>query len=171
MPFYGNFRFLSNGSRMNTMGFFDKVKSFKNALTGGGATVYFETEGMELGKPFDITVKATIGDQDLKVSRVYFDIEGCEQVKVRVTERSSEDGDVSSSTRDHTVKTVTHSQHVTVADAQMLSANESYEWKVTVTLPEDLLPIYYGHHCQHTYVGRASLDSFGNDPDSGWVSL
>jgi hypothetical protein len=154
------------------MGFFDKVKSLKNAITGGGATVYFETGDVEFGTPFEVTINVKVGDSDIKISRVYFDIEGSERVEVtHRTSSNDSDGGYSSSSEKVKITTETYKEQINVAGDQLLSANESYEWKATVTLPDHLLPVYHGHNCQHTYIARASIDCFGNDPDSGWVTL
>ena len=60
---------------------------------------------------------------------------------------------------------------VSVAEGQVLTANEGYEWTTTIELPSNAQPVYNGKYCKHSYIARTSLDCFGNDPDSGWVEL
>ncbi len=38
-------------------------------------------------------------------------------------------------------------------------------------LESNALPRYKGLFCQHSYLAKASLDFFDNDPDSGWSEL
>lgn len=154
------------------MSFLNKVKSIKNAITGGAAKVYIDSSPITFGEPFDIIIRAQVDDSDLKIDRVYLEIEGREEVEVPDTDVIYENnGEQHRRTEIVRARTVTMELEITVADAQVLSANEGYEWVVTVELPDNALPEYRGRFCQHTYIACAALDCFGNDPDSGWVEL
>lgn len=154
------------------MGLFDKVKSLKNAITGGAAQVYLDTESISFGEPFDVVVRVQVQDADVKVNRIYLEIEGREEIEVPdVDVVYEEDGDQERRREIVRAGSVTTELKITVAEGQELEANKSYEWTVSVELPNNALPAYEGRYCQHSYVARASLDCFGNDPDSGWLEL
>lgn len=155
------------------MGFFDKLKSIKNAVTGGSAKVFLSSEYLTIGEPFEVTVRAEVADAPLKIDRVYLKIVGSEEIEVPdVDVIYDEEGDVEGR-RVETVRAEveTVSLEIHVADGEELEANGSYEWKVEVQLPPNAQPIFRGKYCQHTYAAFAGLDAFGNDPDSGWVEL
>lgn len=154
------------------MGFFDTLKSMKNSITGGAAKVYLDVAPAALGEPVEFMVRAEVQDADLKISRVYLEIEGREEVEVPDTDVVYEiDGVADRRTEIVRANYVTAQLEVTVSEGQELEANSSHEWTVSVELPVDALPSYRGHYCSHGYIARASLDCFGNDPDSGWVEV
>jgi hypothetical protein len=53
------------------MGFFDKVKAMKNAVTGGAAKVSIDCGKLSFDEPFNIVVRAKTEDAPVKISRVY----------------------------------------------------------------------------------------------------
>mgnify|MGYP003385421596 CR=1 FL=1 len=156
----------------SNMGFFDKVKAFKNSITGGAAEVDIEGDELIFGQPFTLTVVAKIGDADLKVNKVNLHIKAVEEIGGLRHEVVIEDDGQS---RRHVSEVSnfenTLSFELRVADAQVLSADEVYRWEVEVELPENAQPVYVGEYCRHYYKAQASLDAFGNDPDSGWLEL
>ena len=154
------------------MGFFDKVRTLKNAITGGGAEVSVEIAQATPGEAFEVIVRAQVAEDAIDIDRVYLQIRGSERVEVPDVEvvRGSGD-DEESTTETVSVETETFSLEVNVADQQTLAANEEYEWRATAELPSDALPRYRGKLCEHAYEARASLDCTGNDPDSGWVEF
>ncbi|WP_019613365.1 hypothetical protein [Psychromonas ossibalaenae] len=154
------------------MGLFDKVKSLKNSITGGAAKVYIDSEPVNFDEPFVVTVRAQIQDASLKVNRVYLQIQGREEVEVPDTDVVYEsDGEQERRTEIVTARCSTTEVELTVSEGQVLDANQSYEWQAAVELPGSALPVYKGRYCRHVYIARASLDCFGNDPDSGWQEL
>lgn len=154
------------------MGFFDKIKSIKNVITGGAAEVFIETGPLVFGEPFDVTVKAHVDDADLKASRVYLEIQGCEEIEVPDTDVVYEsDGEEHRRTEIVRASYITLDLDITIAEDQELEGGETYEWTTTIELPEDAQPTYSGRFSDHRYMIRASLDCFGNDPDSGWHAL
>lgn len=154
------------------MGFFDKVKAMKNAVTGGAAKVYLDCDKISYDEPFKLVVRAQTADASVKVSRVYLKLEGKEEVSVPDVDVIYDD-DGGSQRRTETVYAShrTVELELTVAEGQDLEANESYEWEIEVELPTHAPAIYEGRFCQHSYRAFAALDCFGNDPDSGWVEL
>jgi len=154
------------------MGFFDKVKAMKNAVTGGAAKVYLDCDRLSFTEPFTLTIRAQTGDASVNVSRVYVKVMGKERVSVPDIDVIYDDDGVGQR-RSETVRAShrTVQLEVTVADGQTLEPNESYEWEVAVELPSHAPSIYKGRYCQHSYRAMAALDCFGNDPDSGWIEL
>ncbi|MBT7410180.1 MAG: hypothetical protein HN826_10805 [Methylococcales bacterium] len=148
------------------MGFFDKVKSIKNMVTGGGATVTIGDFKPVWGEPFSISITAEIGDADVKIDKVYLLVEGNETV--RIDNFRFTDGEGDSYYKDiHTTEN-TFRDEMEVAESQTLEANETYTWEVELEL-QDVLPTYHGPNAEHSWRLQAALDAFGNDPDSGWV--
>lgn len=154
------------------MGIMNKLKSFKNALTGGAAKVEMTCEVFSLHEPFTISIQVTTGDAPVKINNVYLNVSGKEEILI-----SDYDVEYDRDGEKHTTRETIHrsaetvSMKIKVDQEQELEANETYNWEVEVTLPEHALPVYYGEHCRHTYSAQAGLDCFGNDPDSGWLTL
>ncbi|MCP4325838.1 MAG: sporulation protein [Alteromonadales bacterium] len=154
------------------MGFFDKMKAMKNAVTGGAAKVYLECEELSYDDPFKVTIKAQTGDATVKVDNIYLLIEGREEVEVPdVDVVYDEDGDEHRRRERVYASCTSISLRIKVADQQELEANQSYEWEVDVKLPENSPKIFRGRYAEHGYRAQAGLDCFGNDPDSGWIEL
>ena len=154
------------------MGFFDKLKSMKNAITGGGAKVYVETEGLDLEEAFDVTIKTQVSDANLKVNRVYLLVEAIEDIEIPDVDMTyDEDGESERRTEIVRKQTPTLQLEIPVAGAGELQANQQYEWTTTVQMPNHALEPYDGKYCRHYYRMQAGLDCFGNDPDSGWIEL
>ena len=155
------------------MGFFDKVKALKNSITGGAAKVDIESAELVFGQPFTLTVVAQIDDADLKVNNVILKIQAKEAISGLHHETHIRDGEGQSIIQESEVNNTESTLFIEleVADAQVLNANEEYRWEVEVMLPEDAKPVYTGVYCRHYYIAQASLDAFGNDPDSGWLEL
>lgn len=154
------------------MGLLDKVKSMKNALTGGAATVYVDLEDAQIGSPFAVTVRVQSKDAEVKYNRVYLKVEGIEKVEVPdVDVQYNNNGDRTRRREIVRARSKTLQQELTVAEGGVLSANESVEWTVEVKLPEGATPPFRGKYTDHHYQVFAGLDCFGNDPDSGWKRL
>lgn len=149
------------------MGFFDKVKSIKNMVTGGGAKVVIGDFKPSWDEPFTITITAEIADTELKIDNVYLQIEANETVEVENYRITDSEGD--SRYQDIRITENTFKDEVKAAGAQTLNANETYTWSVEIELPDDVLPTYHGPNAQHEWRLKAGLDAFGNDPDSGWA--
>jgi len=154
------------------MGFFDKMKAMKNAVTGGAAKVYIESEEVSYTDSFKITVQAKIGDTNIKASNVYVTIEGNEEIEVPDVDVIYDDEGDSYRKRE-----IVYASHRTldlkfeIAEEQVLEANQTYQWEVDIELPENAPSIFKGRYAEHTYRAMAGIDCFGNDPDSGWIEL
>jgi len=154
------------------MGFFDKIKSAVNVVTGGSADVSIEFKEVSFGEAIILTVHAT-AKSDLKIDKVYLNIRGLEEVNVDDVDYVDHDGD---GDREHCRENV-RKHHRTceieqvVCGAEQLEAGQSYQWDVEIQLPPHAQAPYHGHYCTHSYEVFAGLDAFGNDPDSGWVTI
>lgn len=154
------------------MGLLDKMKSIKNAVTGGAAKVYVDAVEGKLTEPFTITVRATPQGCDVKYDRVYLDIEGVESVEVPDYDFHYDEGGERRTRREVVrKKATTLDLKMTVAEAGELKDGENGEWSIEVSLPDGAVPHFRGRYAKHTYRMRAGLDTFGNDPDSGWIEL
>ena len=155
------------------MGLFDKLKSVGNMLTGGAAEVFVEVqEDASVESPFAIRVKAMLKDQDLKIDKVYLKIRAVETVRIDDVPVARRSGDeIYLDNEDITRSYTTYKVEVPVAGPQTLEAGQEYEWEVEIDLKDNAAPTYYGHFAKHEWSVFAGLDAFGNDPDSGWVTI
>ena len=154
------------------MGFLDKVKAMKNAVTGGAAKVYLDAEELSFEQPFKITNRAQTADAPVKISRAYVQVRGYEEIQVPdVDVIYDNDGDAQRRVENVSASHKTLDLEITIAEGQELEANKSYEWETEIQLPSSAQAVYNGRFCRHTYKAFAGLDCFGNDPDSGWVDL
>ena len=154
------------------MGLFDKVKSLKNAVTGGAAKVYLEISEASLNEPFHVTIRAEPQGSDVPFKRLYLYIVGEEYVEVEDYDFHYEDHGQSYHRRE-IVRERAESLRLeyTVVEDGELKDGEPQEWTVEIELPEDALPEFHGRISHHYYKAYAGLDCFGNDPDSGWVEF
>lgn len=154
------------------MGLMDKLKSFKNAITGGGASVRVEVQDAVIGQPFQIKVYADVSDADLKIDNVYVKIRSRETIVARGVNVAHRQGDGYTSRREdvrqhHT----TFEQNFTVTGATVLEANSNNEWSHEFTIPQGCVPSFNGQQADHNWEIYAGLDARGNDPDSGWQTF
>ena len=154
------------------MGLMDKLKSMKNAITGGGATVRLEAGSAVRGTPFPVRVMATVGDADLKIEKVYVNVEGIETTEMEVEVEAKDDKQTIRKSIEKKLKEVsTYHQEVVLAEAQTLSAKRDYTWEGTIQLPASALVTYKGVNARHEWRLIGALSVTGNDPDSGWVTI
>ena len=152
------------------MGFLDKIKQAANFVTGGGAKVTVETaEGtLDGSQPIAVTIHATVKDASINARRVYLKVRARETVYVS-SEDFPKDGEGGSrSFEEHHV----HYDHeIDVSGEQELEANESYNWEASFTLPDHVFGTFQGRWGKHEIQIQGALDTKGNDPDSGWVTI
>lgn len=154
------------------MGIMDKLKAMKNAVTGGGAKVQLEAVNPTKGSPFTVKVRATVGDADLKIDKVYVNVAGVETIEIDVpVEEKDEKQNVVKKTERKSAETNTHNAEIVLAGAQTLTAKQEYQWEGTVQLPETASSTYSGVNAKHEWKLLAGLSTFGNDPDSGWITV
>ena len=145
------------------MGFFDKVKSMVNAVTGGAATVTIELQQTCVfpGDPVKVKVMAMSTGAEVQSKGVFIDVWAEEKASLRDEENKK---DVSQS------KT-TVQQTVQIAPAFTLGANETKSFEGSFILPTSTPPSYVGTFAQHTCYIRGRIEAFGNDPDSGYQKI
>lgn len=152
------------------MGLFNKLK---NMITGGGAKISLEVLSQPVrGETFDVRIRAEVGDSDLVVRKVYVRVIGEEEVRVPNVEIASRFNDEIRAATE-TVSRTSHTFDATfdAAPSQTLSARQHYQWDITLGVPGDAPPVYFGQLARHEWKIMAALDVSGNDPDSGWFAL
>ena len=146
------------------MGFFDKLKGMKNAVTGGAAKVNLslDADDLELGTAFNVHVtveaKATV-----QASAVYIMVRSTEYTQASDGDRISEDvvGQI-----------VAYNHRIDIAGPQQMEAGQNYEFDAEIELDEDdCNPTFDGEIMQHRWEIQAAVDATGNDPDSGWLGF
>jgi len=143
------------------MGFFDKLKSVSNFLTGNSAEVTMEIPTVTRGVPFTVIVKAKIKDADLKINKAYFKINAFEKIEKMVPETEGEKEFEENETFDFSID---------LEGSTVLKANETYSWQKEITIPENTMPTV-STYPNHYWLCLAGLDVKGNDPDTGWKDL
>jgi hypothetical protein len=133
-----------------TMSILDKVKGAVSAVTGGAATVTLEHTGsFAAGGTLQVKVSATAKGNEVKVNGVYVDLQG---------KGKSTIGQVTGAV----LANKTHA--LKIAEGCTLAANESKTFEGTITVPADL-------DANLDWEIRGRLDTFGNDPDSGFKDI
>ena len=142
------------------MGFFDKLKSVVNAVTGGAAkvTIQLQQACVLPGELVNVKITATSTGAELKSKGVYVDVFAEERVSIT---------DESSKAEINRSKTTTQ-QTIMIAPAFVLAPNESKSFEGSFQFPSDVLPTFAGSMCQHVCQIRGRIEAFGNDPDSGY---
>jgi sporulation-control protein spo0M len=145
------------------MGFFDKIKSAMNAVTGGAAKVMLEYQPPCLmpGEQLHVRITAASTGGEVKSGGAFIDLFANEQVKVVHDETKQE---VSKSR-------VTFQQSLQVAGPFTLAPNETRVFEGTVQVPPTMLPTFQGQFASHECLIRGRIEAFGNDPDSGYVPV
>ena len=154
------------------MGFFDKIKSAVNVVTGGAAEVNVSFGEVKFGEPIELNISA-LAKSDLKIEKVYLHLKGVEEVRIEDKDYQDKDGD---GDREETRETIekhfqTYEMEQVISGAQELENGQEYQWTTEIQIPDHLQAPYKGQYCSHTYKVFIGLDAFGNDPDTGWVNI
>jgi len=150
------------------MGFWDKVKSVKNMVTGGAADMeVMLPDERSLGEPFIVRISA-IMKGDLNISKVYLKIRAMEYIEADGVEIEYEHGEQEIEREIVRKSTETFHQDYNVSGPEELEEGETYTWEYEVVLSDDLNGTYQGVHALHQWEIYAGLDAMGNDPDTGW---
>ena len=147
------------------MGFFDKLKSAAQAVTGGAAkvTLEYQPQVAMAGDAITVKITCTSTGSEVKSKGVFVDIRGLEVITV----------DKNAAANDQAVHASknTFEQEFQVAPALVLPPNETKLFEGSVTLPPTAQPSFRGTYAEHKWEIRGRLEAFGNDPDSGWLPL
>jgi sporulation-control protein spo0M len=148
------------------MGFFDKVKGAMQAVTGGSAKVTVESFPAVVfpGEPLTVKVTVTSTGGEIKFSGVWVDVQGVEEVRLKKGTVQNVDQDIA---QNHT----TFTSKFEIAKAGVLAAGQTKVFPGLVVLPANVQPSFDGHLCDHGWGIRGRLDTFGNDPDSGFQAF
>ena len=159
---------------IKTMGLFDKLKQAANFVTGGAATVNVRPVNQvnDGNGPIELEIQARAKDVKCNVRNVYLKVRAVEEVVAKDIDLARDEGGQVRSVRED-VRNVytTYETEIQVAGAQELEANQSYDWKVSIDIPQNMNGTYRGYNARHEWQVYAGLDMAGNDPDSGWVDL
>lgn len=156
------------------MGFFDKLKSAANFITGGGAVVNVATENQisDGREPVKIFVQVQIKENDVEIRNCYVKVRAIETVWARDIDAYVErDGDYVQIEEEVTNTVTTYETELMAAGATTLEANETFEFEVELQVPADVPGTYRGENAEHVWQIYAGLDVPGNDPDSNWVTI
>lgn len=147
------------------MGLLDSLKSAKNYITGGSAEITVSMpEEIEIGHAFDVHV-ACKALADITPKKVYIILQSVERVKVE-----GYDFDDAEYERKRMVTTM-YNDEVEIVGEQSMQEGKTYEWDISLTIPDDAECTYNGKNATHTWRLQAAIDVPGNDPDSGWVEF
>jgi hypothetical protein len=145
------------------MGFFNNLK---NAVTGGSAAVQLQCQGAQRGQVAWVQITAQ-GKANSAVANVYLLIRAVERAQVK-----DRDFDGGHSTTETVRGNYTSFEHkVQVAPAFQMAEGQNYQWQAQIQLPQNIGPSFQGHMISHEWQLQAGLDTPGNDPDSGWVTI
>ncbi|MBF0620476.1 MAG: hypothetical protein HQL54_00975 [Magnetococcales bacterium] len=151
------------------MGLWDSLKAVSNLVTGGGAKVTLEVIAPSVREPIQVTIRAEVGDSDLNVRRVYLMVRAEEDVEIPDVPMADEDGTIIRQELERETETCRLS--FDIAGEIELPAGSSHEWQAQIELPVNAQPTYKGRYAEHEWKFFAGLDTFGNDPDSGWMEI
>lgn len=146
------------------MGFFDKIKSAVNAVTGGAAKVTIEFQPTTGYAGDQVLVKISVvatGNSEVKSKGMFVDLRSVEEVTIKKN--------VAGTDNDIGVSHTTFEQEFKIAPDFVLAGNETKLFEGTIQLPANVQPTYEGHFTQHRWEIRGRMEAFGNDPDSGYL--
>ena len=144
------------------MGLLDKMKSAASAVTGSSAKVSIEYQLKPMRAGETLPVKVTVmsnAQKEVKSGGVFVDIHATEsgQVKCKHCEQMTQ-------VNNDNVK-----QAIPVGPAFTLQPGETKVFEANISIPGGQ-PTYNGQ-VSNTWKIRGRMDSFGNDPDSGFQTI
>ena len=147
------------------MGFMDKLKSAAQAVTGGAARVTLEYQPPVVfpGDTVQVHVTAVSTGAEVQSRGAFIDLRGQEWVHLSRSEAMTE--------KDISTSKTTFETSVSIGGPFTLAPNETMTWEWTVQVPPSVQPSYAGVYSRHEWDIRGRIESFGNDPDSGWQPL
>lgn len=142
------------------MGFFDKLKSVVNAVTGGAArvTIQLQQSCVFPGETVEVKITATSTGAEVQSKGAYVDVFAEERVSFRDDNTKEEISKAKTTTQ----------QTIQIAPAFVLAPNETKSFEGSFHFPAEVLPTFEGTLCQHRCQIRGRIEAFGNDPDSGY---
>lgn len=148
------------------MGFFDKLKSAVNFVSGGAAKVSIEW-GPQVafpGEPIQVRVTVASTGPAIHSGGVFVDVAAHEQLNVPPNTLPGQAQAIS-----HQKQTFSHTFQI--APAFALGPGEMRQYDGVITLPAQAQPTYDGPLADHDWGMRGRVELTGNDPDSGFQKL
>ena len=148
------------------MGLLSKLKSAVNFVTGGAAKVTIEYSPSTVfpGQTVNVKITATSTGGEVKSKGVFIDLHAVERVSVKKRESADLDDDL------HLTMTTT-SEEQQIAEAFVLSKDETRVFEGMITMPNNIQPSFNGQYVAHDWEIRGRVEAKGNDPDSGFKPL
>lgn len=152
------------------MGFLDKMADAFNPITGGGAVVNiaYPRHPIKVGEWVGVKVYVTSTGGEIKTNGVFVDFKAAEQGRVNGYGRCPHCNKNGYTTVE--VNTTTVDVAVPLASPFVLPSNEQRDFEGTVQVPPGS-PTYRSRYIDHLWYIRGRLDTFGNDPDSGYKEI
>ena len=146
------------------MGIWDKLKSAKNYLTGGGVFMeLFLPEVCYLRKPFFVKLYIEVENQDIDVDSIYIHILHEEKVSVPIKETKADGTKKSKRIRK---SNILFEKKVLIEEDVVLEANEKYEFEIEIELPSGTYPSFIGKYSEINWGMRAVAVKSGTNPKS-----
>jgi hypothetical protein len=150
------------------MGFFDKLKSITNKITGNSAKVDIVVDSIIYrNSSVPVTINVEVKESGITIDKVYLEVRAMEYVKI--VQHEVVNGN--SVTKERTNTSEIHRFSFEVSSSQYLEANKKYTWDTEFSIPEGAQATYNAYPREVRWAVFAGLDTTGNDPDSGWKDL
>jgi hypothetical protein len=152
------------------MGFLDKMSGAMKAVTGGAAKVSIEYphSPVHLGDALKVKVTVVSTGGEVKSNGVYVDLMAREEGSVNKRVSCIKCGHWENEYISLDKKTLEHA--IPIAPAFVLGDNDSKTFEMDVQVPFNAQPTYHGSFKHEWYI-RGRLETFGNDPDSGYQRI
>lgn len=154
------------------MGVFDKLKSAAQSVTGGAAkvSIEFPLQTVFPGEPTHVrvTVVSAAGGE-VKSQGVFVDLVAEEHVSGSENAKCPRCGNAFNTPVREMKKTF--EQSFPIAAAFILAPGQSQTFQAMIQIPGGAQPSYAGSQTHHDWKIRGRMQTFGNDPDSGFQSL
>jgi len=153
------------------MGVFDKLKSATQAMTGGAAkvSIAYPLQAVFPGEGMNVRITVVSSGGEVKSQGVFVDL--LAQERVTASENATCPRCQNKFTMPVREAKKTFEQSLPVAPAFVLSPGESRTFDVVLPVPSGAQPTYAGPQTHHEWKIRGRVQSFGNDPDSGFQAL
>ena len=154
------------------MGVFDKLKSATQAMTGGAAKVSIEypLQTVFPGEPMSVRVTVvSAASGEVKSQGVFVDLLATEHVTGSENATCPRCQNKFSMPVREAKKTL--EQSFPIASAMVLAPGQSQTFEAQLQVPSGAQPSYAGPQTHHEWKIRGRLQSFGNDPDSGFQAI
>ncbi|WP_235296765.1 hypothetical protein [Portibacter marinus] len=155
------------------MGFFDKLKKFKDYITGTGAELHLAIDNSAVHTEGLVRLKilCQIKEHGILVDKLYVKLHAEEMVRYRdrshVHGSGHRVGKSGGSTK--TAYATSYKEELVIDQNFRLEAHGEYEWDAEFLIPPNVPGTYRGINANHEWKILAGLSKKGNDPDSGWV--